>query len=96
MNDRTLCGELVAALGAAALQQRAALSGAHAATEAMLPFPTAVVWLIGTFHDEVSQVGGVAVVPLRQRNAGILGQSRMNSTLRTQHAKTRAASRKTE
>lgn len=51
MNDLTLCGELAAALGAAALQERAALSGTHAATEAMLALPTAIVWLIGTFHD---------------------------------------------
>ncbi len=81
MNDRTLCGELVAALGAPALQERAALSGTHTATEAMLAFPTAIVWLIGTFHDEVSQVGEVAVDPPRWRNAGSLGQSRANSTL---------------
>lgn len=75
MNDRTLRGKLVAALGAAALQQGAALSGSHAATEAVFALPAAIVWLIGTFHDEVSQVGGVAVVPLRWRNAGSLGQS---------------------
>lgn len=96
MNDRTLCGELVAALGAAALQERAALSGTHAATKAMLAFPAAIVWLIGTFHDEVSQVGEVAVDPPRWRNAASLGQSRTNSTLPGQRAKTRAVSRKTE
>ena len=65
MKDRTLCGKLVAALGAATLQQRAALSGTHAAAEAVLTFSTPIVGLVGTFHGEVSLVRKVAVAPPR-------------------------------
>lgn len=45
------------ALGSATLQQRAALSGAHATAEAVLPTSAAIIGLICTFHIEVSLVG---------------------------------------
>lgn len=61
--DRTLCRELVAALGPAALHQRSPLSGTHAATETVLALAAAIVGLICTLHDEVSLVGEVAVNP---------------------------------
>jgi len=56
-NERTLRGELVATLGAATLQQRAPLSGAHATAKAVLAIPAAIIGLIRTLHDEVSLVG---------------------------------------
>ncbi len=61
--DRTLCGELVTALGTATLQQRATLAGAHSATEAVLALSATVTGLICTLHNEVSLVGEVAVNP---------------------------------
>jgi len=56
-NCRTLCGELVATLGAPALHERTALSGAHAAAEAVLALAAAIIGLVCTLHDEVSPVG---------------------------------------
>ena len=94
--DVTLRREPVAALGAAAPQQRASLSGAHAATEAVLALASAVVWLIRTLHNEVSLVGEVAVNPWGSRNASILGRSSGKSTVLGKPAKTQSASRKTE
>jgi hypothetical protein len=57
MKGRTLCGEFVAALGAAALDKRTTFSGAHAAAEAVLALTAAIIGLIGTLHGEVSLVG---------------------------------------
>ncbi len=53
----------MAALGAATLDQRAALTGSHATTEAMFALTAAVVGLIRTLHDEVSLAGEVALIP---------------------------------
>ena len=53
----------MAALGAAALDQRAALTGSHATTESVLTLTAAVIGLICPFHDEVCPVGEVAVNP---------------------------------
>ena len=47
----------MAALGAAALDKRTTLSGAHAAAEAVLALTAAIIGLIGTLHGEVSLVG---------------------------------------
>ncbi|GMQ93360.1 MAG: hypothetical protein BMS9Abin12_0837 [Acidimicrobiia bacterium] len=85
----------MAALGAATLDQRTALSGAHATTEAMLALTAAVIGLVRTLHDEVSLVGEVAVNPWWSRNAGILGGSLEKPTVMAQPAKTRKAPRKT-
>ena len=53
----------MAALGAATLDQRAALTGLHATTEAVLALTAAVVGLIRTLHDEASLAEEVAVNP---------------------------------
>ncbi len=57
----------MAALGAATLDQRAALAGSHATTEAVLTLAAAVVGLIRTLHDEVSLAGEVALNPCKYR-----------------------------
>jgi len=86
----------VAALGAATLDQRTALSGAHATTETVLSLTAAVIGLVCALHDEVSLVGKIAVNPWWSRNAGILGGYQEKPTVIAQPAKTRKAPRKTE
>ena len=53
----------MAALSAAALDQRAPVPVTHTPTKAVLTFAAALVRLICTLHDEVSLVGKVAAAP---------------------------------
>ena len=63
----------MAAFGTATLDQRPARTVTHAATEAVLAFAAAVVWLIRTLHSEVVPSWGSRDAPVESRNGYILG-----------------------
>ena len=64
------------AFGTATLDERPARTVAHAATEAVLAFAAAIVWLIRTLHSEVVPSWGSRGISVGSRNGDILGPRR--------------------
>ena len=93
--NRTLCGEFVAALGTAALDECPSRACSHARAEAVLALAATVVWLIRTLHSEVVPGWGESRYFRAATERGYSREVPIETTHRQQDAKTTQGSRNT-